>query len=230
MTTPKNIKARVFKHVFLTSKIVFLTLELPCILDYIAGQFISFKYITKEKKNILRPYSIINPPNNSNKISFTIKIIDGGVFTPYIATLKKGDTIDIIGPFGNFIINKKNNKPISFIATTVGVAPLYCMLKDLLDNGYSKSINLYLGFRYIQDIFWENELLSLKNKYSNFQYFICISKPETLWLGLKGRVTDNIKIDKNYQYYICGNSQMIKSVKDLLLKNSITDIHEEIYF
>ena len=158
---------------------------------------------------INREYSSYSSEKDE-KISFHIRLVKKGVLTNSLIQLKKGDELDIHGPFGNFLINShfKNLKKIICISSGTGVAPFISMNKSYEDLNFE----LIHGIRDEKDIF--DELFKFK------KVDICISrnKSKTYY---NGRVTyfliDNLEyFSKDWGYFICGNSDMINDVIDIL--------------
>ena len=158
---------------------------------------------------INREYSSFSAENDKF-ISFHIRLVKDGILTNSLLKLKKDDEIDIHGPFGNFLINSHflKLKKIICISSGTGVAPFISMKKSY------ESINFELihGIRDEKDIFDE---LSIFNNLD-----ICISRSKSN-IHYNGRVTnflmDNLsKYSKDWGYFICGNSDMINDVIDIL--------------
>jgi hypothetical protein len=106
------------------------------------------------------------------------------------------------------------------------------MIPNCLAN--NDEVELLFGVRAEADLFATNWLNNLKTKYSSFKFFTTLSRPEESWAGLKGRVTEQLgKLDitTNADYYLCGNLEMVKQVRELLAAKGVApgSVHFEIF-
>ena len=218
---------------FLTADTISLTLERPENFDYIAGQFTQIQIPTSETKTgkVLRSYSISSTPADKN-ITFCIKLVSNGKTGEYLKNIKVGETLTISSPLGRF--TNDNKEALYFNATGVGIAPIISMIRDELENKKNiQPIRLLFGLRSEGDIFWQDLLTELKNKYPNFDYQFTLSKPSDNWTGMRNRVTAHLAdiTKKNSHYFVCGSIEMVNDVKTILTKNGIANnnIHFEAF-
>ncbi|MCF6356302.1 MAG: FAD-binding oxidoreductase, partial [Draconibacterium sp.] len=90
---------------------------------YTAGQHISLA-IKGDYQS--REYSIYSAENGDN-LEILVKEVAGGYFSPKLKHLKKGEFVEVHGPFGKFGVDEKNlnsHKHI-FIASGTGIAPFH---------------------------------------------------------------------------------------------------------
>ncbi|OGH58945.1 MAG: hypothetical protein A2725_04335 [Candidatus Magasanikbacteria bacterium RIFCSPHIGHO2_01_FULL_33_34] len=226
-------KVKLLEKRLITDDVISLVVEKPSNFDYKAGQFSQIMIPNPEnsEKFLKRSYSICSTPEENN-IEFCIKLLPEGVGSNYLRQVKVGDEIDLVGPFGKFVL--KEEKPLVLVATGVGMAPIFGLIKDsLINKNYKEKIHLLFGLRHDKDIFFTNELDKLKEKFDNFDYTLTLSQPSEEWSGNKGRVTDYIQkhINNTAHYYICGNIKMITEIKQILSDLSIEkeNIHFEAF-
>lgn len=226
----KRYSAKILEHYALTPDVIQFRLEVPEGFTYAAGQFVQF-LVPGEDKEIARSYSISSKPTDPY-LEFCVKVIPGGVASPYLNAKKRGDELTFTGPNGVYI-NKDADNPLFFIATGVGLAPNMGMIEEELTNKKnSNPIHCLFGVRHEIDIFWIDRLETLARDYDNFSYTLTLSQPTETWDGTSGRVTNHLgKIDPKAQYYVCGNLQMIKYTRELLTAAGVSmkQIHFEIF-
>jgi NAD(P)H-flavin reductase len=175
--------------------------------DYRAGQFVMLKAGECEK-----PFSISSHPSEKF-LEFLIREHNDGSVTPKLMHLKKGDVVEVEGPFGAFGVRESKAKEILFVAAGTGVAPFRAMVQDALLRFPNKKITLLFGFRF--DFYYEKIWKSLQKKYKNFNLVACCSKPGKEWKGKSGRVTDFLGevLKPSMEIYICGQEKMVEDVK-----------------
>jgi benzoyl-CoA 2,3-dioxygenase component A len=94
------------------------------------GQSIGIAPPVEEEENpqAIRLYSISSPRDgekpNTNNLALTVKREENGLCSNYLCDLKKGDQIEITGPFGGtFLMPNDTNANIIMICTGTGSAP-----------------------------------------------------------------------------------------------------------
>ena len=119
-----------------------------------------------------------------------------------------------------------------FFATWTWFVPIFFQIKNALEKGFSWKIKFVFWVRFEKDLFYLEELENLKNIYKNFDFTIYLSREKSkihkIWY-----ISDEIKYLKNdfEEAYICWNSEVVDSVKKILLKNDFDEknIFEEKY-
>ncbi len=163
-----------------------------------------------------RPFSIagVTPAGD---IEIIFKIFGKG--TALLATLEKGDKVNLLGPLGvPFTLPKKNEKTI-LIAGGVGFPPLMYLAVEMIAKGYDpKSIEFFYGGRTTDDIIEKSRIKKLG---VNFH-----PVTEDGSYGMKGLVTKPVEefiqsSDTNMRIYSCGPTGMLKAADSLGLKYKI---------
>ncbi len=225
---PKFQIAKVLDCQVLAGKFYNFVLETEIPIIYKPGQYISIKVAHGR----INSYSIAANEGES-KFGLLIDTSPGGPGSKYFANLKPGDKISFLGPFGTFIYKPDDTvKHILFLATGSGCAPIRCMIDNLLKvERVQTPITFYLGLRYQTDIFWQEYFEKMSQDYPNFNFVLVISKPDTIWQGKSGHITNFISQDfpnaVDLAAYLCGNISMIKEVTDMLISCGLAN--EKIY-
>ena len=200
-----------------------------------AGQFVSFE-VTNPRTNRLvnLPYSILSAPSRRNRIALLLNLVPGGPGSTYLFGLKEGDEAQFQGPAGNFYLRDDPTKDLLFVATGTGIVPIWSMLRDRFERGFSRPVTLYWGLRSRQDLYYQDELAALAQQHANFSFITTLSRPEPGWTGPAGRVTklveERVTAVTNLSIYLCGNSGMISEVSGLINKRGLCPIYREKYY
>ncbi|TVQ18755.1 MAG: oxidoreductase [Bacteroidetes bacterium] len=195
-------------------------LAIPRTFDFVAGQVIG---ISLNKKEVPRLYSIASGIHQ-NEIGILYTRKEDGLLTPPLSKCKKGDTLFITKPFGNFICKEEE---AVWIATGTGIAPFASMLL----SGQYHGKTLIQGNRdqtglYFSDLFKEK---------MKTHYHPCCSRESADGCFL-GRVTDFLQnqphIKTDIPYYLCGIAEMVVDVRDILISKGVpfSKINSEIFF
>jgi NAD(P)H-flavin reductase len=198
-------------------------LKQPYKMDFKAGQYVSIMIPGENKRRL---YSICSNPNIHHGFELLIDLEGEGIGRNYLKSLNFGDKINFFGPLGLFTLDKINEgEEIILIGTGSGIAPMRSLILDLLQNKKSTQIiKLFWGMRFENDLFWLDELSELEKNYPNFSFQVTISKPSENWNLSRGHVTDFLitnQFNANSRFFICGNPDMAKNCKEILLKKEI---------
>jgi len=231
------IRAQVDRIRDLTYDVREISLRLlePPELEFKAGQFISFE-VVKEGLNrpLVRPYSIASPPSQREIVTLVLNLIAGGPGSTYLFALKEGDDTRFTGPAGNFYLRDDPARAFLFVATGTGIAPFRSMLLALFERGVSSPVTLYWGLRSQRDLYYQDELETMAKTHPNFSFVTTLSRPEDGWEGERGRVTrlveERVSSVKDLAVYLCGNSGMIKDVREIVRGKGLCPIYREKFY
>jgi ferredoxin-NADP reductase len=215
----KELKAvKVISNELLTKDVHYISIDKP--FDFKAGQVIA---IAMQPTDEPRLYSIASGINKKH-ISILFDVKPEGELTPPLSVVKPGDTIYISEPFGKFLCP---DKPASWIATGTGIAPFI----SLVESEQADNVRLLHGSRTLDKFFFQDYLEEqLGEQYLRF----CTS--ESNEKTIEGRLTTYLKntekLPTNNKYYLCGSSQMVIDVREILIARGVAfdNIIAEIYF
>lgn len=175
---------------------------------FIPGQYVTISLKGERNK---REYSICSSLHD-DYFEIVVKNIPDGDLSPKLFALKTGDEIEVSGPFGFFVIYEKDLKrPFYFIGTGTGISPFLSFTASHQGLNYQ----LIYGIQHLKQYFFVD---SFKPE----QTVICTSKES--FQERQGHVTNYMKrlaIEKDALFYLCGNSQMIEDMTDLLENRGI---------
>ena len=149
-----------------------------------------------------------------------------GVGSAYIFSLKAGDTVTAIGPFGDFH-PKPTQREMVYIGGGAGMAPLRAQLSHLLETERTaRRISFWYGARSKQEIYYDDYFHQLAAAHPNFAFHLALSSPlpEDRWTGHAGFIHEVVLAEylqkhpspKSVEYYLCGPPMMIKACTKML--------------
>jgi len=103
-------------------------------------------------------FCIASPPTRKGYIECSFKL--AGKVTSALRRVEVGDTIGFRGPYGNsFPIEGMKNKNVVFVAGGIGLAPVRCVIWNVLDRRDEfNEITIVYGARTVDDLVYKREL------------------------------------------------------------------------
>ena len=184
------------------------------------GQFVILKIPGSAER---REYSVYSGEND-DFLEVLVREIEGGKVSGRLKKLKPGTEIEVEGPFGFFKFNPEKfaSQKFLFVATGTGISPFHSFVRTFPELDYQ----LVHGVRLKEEAYEHAD-------YQKKKVTLCLSGEETG--DFYGRVTDYLftqKIDRETNCFLCGNSEMIYEVFDILTGKGIpvSNIYSEVYF
>ncbi len=155
----KMLPCRVEKMEKVTDDVMVLFLKLPANerLQFFAGQYIDI--LQKDGKP--RSFSLANAPHDDGFLELHIRNIAGGTFTHHVFNeMKERDILRIKGPLGTFFLREDSDKPIVFVASGTGFAPVKAIIEHALKIGFKREMHFYWGVRKAADLYMLDKIKS----------------------------------------------------------------------
>jgi MocE subfamily Rieske [2Fe-2S] domain protein len=154
-----------------------------------------------------------------------------GIGSAYVFSLKPGDVVTAVGPYGDFHI-KPTGKEMVYIGGGAGMAPLRAHLSHLLETeGNARRISFWYGARSRQEIFYDDYFRDLAAAHPNFTFNLALSSPlpEDKWDSHVGFIHEIVAEEhlnehpnpKAVEYYLCGPPMMIKACTKMLADHGV---------
>jgi ferredoxin-NADP reductase len=195
--------------------------------DFKPGQFVSAVATDPAGKQQTRAYSIASAPQG-NKFAFCLNRVEGGFFSNLVCGLEVGESIQVHGPHGLFLLRTPLTDSI-FVATGTGIAPMRGFVEYLFpENGEDRSegrkIWLVYGTRHETELYYQHYFEKVAAAHTNFTYRRTLSRPHEGWEGARGYVQELVKeIAAGHEgpartvqgspyhiyAYVCGLNQMV---------------------
>ncbi len=214
----KKMPVRVSSMQRLSNDVMVLQLQLPAndTFTFRAGQYIEF--ILRDGSR--RSYSMANAPHQTGSVELHLRHMPGGKFTDHVfGAMKEKEILRIEGPQGSFFLREDSDKPMVFVASGTGFAPIKALLEHMLHKGIVRPVTLYWGGRRPSDLYMHDWLLAMAEKMPNLRYVPVVSDalPEDTWTGRVGFVHRAVLQDfadlSGYQVYACGAPIVVDSAR-----------------
>jgi CDP-4-dehydro-6-deoxyglucose reductase len=217
----KTFPARISTITNLTDEVVEVILRIPPAASF---QFLEGQYLDVIQGNVRRSYSIASN-HKEKEIKLLIKEYPNGQMSNYwFNEAKENDLLRIEGPKGTFFL-RESKKPLLFLATGTGIAPIISMLQGLdEDDTYHQvlPINVYWGNRKAEEFFLQPIFTKL-----NVRFHQVNSQPNDDWSECEGYVQDialnEIQNVSDFHVYACGSNAMIHSAKKQFIAKGLPE-------
>jgi len=214
----KTLPCRVQKMERIAEDVMVLFLKLPAneYLQFLAGQYIDI--LQKDDKP--RSFSLANAPHEDELLELHVRNIAGGTFTHHVFNeMKERDILRIKGPLGTFFLREDSNKPIIFIASGTGFAPVKAIIEHAMFIGIKRPMHLYWGVRKQADFY----MLDETKKWEQYGIKFTPVVSDEPWSGRTGFVHQAVVDDyadlSGYQVYACGAPIVVEAAhRDLTQK------------
>ena len=133
--------------------------------------------------------------------------------------MKEKEILRIEGPFGSFYLREESAKPMVFLASGTGFAPIKAMIEHMRVKGITRPAVLYWGGRRPADLYMHDWVLEQVANMPNLTYIPVVSDAlaEDAWTGRTGFVHNAVLQDMpdlaSYQVYACGAPIVVDSAQ-----------------
>lgn len=218
----RKMPARVIQMEALSDDVMRVVLQLPVSqpVNYYAGQYIDI--ILKDGRR--RSYSMATPPQDNKQVELHIRHLPGGAFTDYVfgtsdPAMKERAMLRTEGPMGSFFLREESTKPLVFLASGTGFAPIHAIIAQMQASNSQREIHFYWGGRRPKDIYLMAQAQQWAQTIPNFHFVPVVSEalPEDGWSGRTGFVHEAVMADltdlSGFEVYACGAPAMIENAQ-----------------
>ncbi len=196
--------------------LVFLKLPANERLQFLPGQYLDILL----KDGSRRSFSMGNAPHDDEFVQLHIRHVPGGSFTDHVfGTMKERDILRFEAPFGTFFLRDESDKPIVFVASGTGFAPIKAIIESAFKRAVARPMTLYWGGRRPKDLYMSQLCEQWAKDHPGLKYVPVISDalPEDRWTGRTGFVHRAVMEDfpdlSGDQVYACGVPVMVDAAK-----------------
>lgn len=194
---------------------------------YRAGQFLQFK-VPHSDAVITRHYSMATAADTEHLV-FTVRKmpapspeLPAGIGSSYLTELEPGQSVEAVGPFGDFLRTDNNQRTQLFIGGGAGIAPLRALLQDELQQAQPRKCVFFYGARHENELCYRDEF----SDHAHVDYTPVLSDED--WDGATGYVHETVAAwlanqdVEQLDVYVCGPPPMLKATLDMLAAANIS--------
>ncbi|MDQ6951489.1 MAG: FAD-binding oxidoreductase [Mariprofundales bacterium] len=185
----------------------------PADFTFHPGQFIN---IIRDSDALARSYSLANVVGEALEIHVK-RIPDGAMSSWLVDEVKVGDTLVFQGAIGDcFYLDNKLDQSMVMVGVSTGMAPLYGIVRDALQQGHRGQIKLYHASLASAGLYYVDELRALAEQYDNLTYTPCVLH------GVAPRGGEQGKIDHiigslgdfaDWRVFLCGDPPIVNALR-----------------
>ena len=218
----RKMPVRVLALTPLAPDVMEITLQLPSAeaFRFQPGQYLSF--ILKDGSR--RSYSMACGQLEDHQVRLHVRHMPGGLLTSRVFgegdnPLKVREILRIEGPLGSFFLDPDDQRPIIFLASGTGFAPIQAMVEGMLAQGDTRPVTLYWGGRRPVDLYRQDLVRQWQSQLADFRFVPVVSEamPDDGWVGRTGwvhqAVIDDLPDLSGYQVYACGAPAMVEAAR-----------------
>jgi ferredoxin-NADP reductase/MOSC domain-containing protein YiiM len=204
------------------------------------GQFVVLRMqVDPDKPPVFRSYSLSDTPG-VNHFRISVKSEVNGIGSSYLfKRVRENAVLDVSAPRGSFTL-RSGESPVVLISAGVGATPVLSMLHALAAEKSQRQVFWIFGARNRADHPFADESRSLVSQLTREQSYVVYSRPTaTDQLGVdfnsSGHIDiallEKIGVPKDGDFYLCGPSSFLQSMRDGLQKWGVLaeHIHMEIF-
>jgi len=201
--------------------------------EYHAGQYVTLW----KDEHLGRSYSLASLPEDSGDLIFHIRLIAEGKFSGWVHNdLQVGDTIFIQGPAGDCFYTSGNpEQNLLLIGTGTGLAPLYGIIHDALQQGHTGEIHLFHGALTPSGLYLTEALTKLAQQHDNFKYHPCVmtaeeNMPSNIIEGDISKIAlEFVPKPNGWKSFLCGDEDLVNKLRKqiFLAGSNMNDIYAD---
>lgn len=210
----RTMPCRVDKMELAAPDVMVLKLRLPANerLQFLAGQYIDI--LLKEQKP--RSFSLANAPHNDELLELHVRNIAGGAFTSHVFNgMKERDILRIKGPLGTFFLREDSDRPIIFVASGTGFAPVKAIIEHALHIGVQRPMHFYWGGYKLSDLYMLEAARQWEARGIRFTPVLSAPEPADEWQGRTGfvhlAVLEDFPDMSGHEVYACGAPVVVEA-------------------
>jgi NAD(P)H-flavin reductase len=199
---------------------------------YDPGQSISLE--SELRPRLWRYYSPANAPQPDGIIELHVKARDGGpVSSALVRQAGVGDVLRLGPAMGHFTLDEESERDLLMVAGGLGLAPLKALLDQVVRNGPTRRVDLFVGVRIEDQLYDRSDIdrLSRENPWLTVTTAVSDDKESAFEHGDVGDVVARHGPWNNRDVYIAGPPAMVDDTAARLVAQGVRRerIHTEVF-
>ncbi|HEY2512511.1 MAG TPA: ferredoxin--NADP reductase [Polyangiaceae bacterium] len=203
-------------------------------ISFVPGQF--FTLLLPVGGEILRrAYSASSDVRDPSRVGVTVKRVAGGVVSNHVNDrLRAGDTLQVLGPSGNFVVpaGEGSDRHLVLLAGGSGITPMMAIARHLLEAEPRTRLTLVYGNRGEADVIFRAALEALVVRHGDrFHVRHVLSAPPAGWTGGSGLLEEAVvaseleacRAHDAALFLICGPEPMMAASRAALRARGVPD-------
>lgn len=222
----QHITAKVRNIRFVDDNVALVHLKTPRSqrLRFLAGQHVRLGV----NVTLAATHSIASCPCDDMNLHFNIPLLHGDPFSSYVFnSMKKGDAIEIEGPYGNFVLDELSPRPLVFIAWRTGFGPIRSLVEHAMALDVTQDIHLLWIAENKRGRYRDNLCRSWTDALDSFNYLPIDAAPGKSSLDIEAMLVNRLGLEPGelprHDFYIAGNESLLESCHTYLLNNGIPE-------
>lgn len=220
----QNITAKVKSINIVNNDVALVHLKTPRTnrLRFLAGQHVSLRGSDLSTAS----HSISSCPCDDMNLHFQIPRLPENGFSEFVfKQLKKGDTIHITGPQGDFVLDEDSPRSLVFVAWQTGFAPIRSLIEHAMALDMTGDIHLLRLTNSKKDRYLDNLCRSWNDAFDNFYYVpIDVDPAQEIDPAI---IIESMSIESGdlsgYDFYFAGNSVLSGVVENHLINSGLQE-------
>jgi NAD(P)H-flavin reductase len=220
-----QVPARIAAMDPLSSDVVRVRVACEAAFEFMPGQYVTLV----REDGLARSYSIASLPAEGY-LELHIRCLPHGRMSEWIRSeARPGDAMRVLGPSGDcFYVPGRPEQPLLLTGTGTGLAPLYGILRDALEQGHTGPIHLFHGALRAEGLYLREELSQLAAAHANLEY--------TPSLFADDGPIDQVILKRfphlaGWRAFLCGDPAIVQALKKKLFLQGmdLRDIHADAF-
>lgn len=165
----------------------------PSNFNYQAGQYIKM-YLDisdPDDRGVTRYFTLSSSPTE-DYLLVTTRILKSS-FKLKLGNIKIGTKVKMRGPWGDFILDDNNSRPLVFLSGGIGLTPFRSMLRYVADKKLKLPITFFTSYKSPAEILYKEEFEKIARYNPSIKIITTITKSEGFsWKGEVGRINEEL--------------------------------------
>lgn len=185
-----------------------------------AGQWVNLV----RNDGLARSYSIASLPTDG-PLELHVRLLPGGRMSGWLAGNAVGARVRLRGPNGQcFYVRGQEDAPLVLAGTGTGLAPLFGIARQALQDGHRGPIRLFHGARSSAGLYLQAELAALATRHPNFSYHPVLT-------ALDAELFARFPTLEGMRLFLCGDPSLVTKMRKLafLAGADLASIHADAF-